>query len=233
MKKDEKEQFELDLNFNMDLDVFSDIEIDQEINMRVFNAPKVRRPENFVKSKNAVDMATRITLEKDCRIYAIIDGNFVFFDLVFEIIKKYRCKLNKLSISTLSLSDDNINALSILIEDGYVNKLDLIVSDYFYSHEKHNLVKYIYEQLDQNDDVFQFASASTHCKIITFITENGTKFVIHGSANLRSSSNLEQILIEQSDAVYDFFTEMHDNIIDTYKTIDKSVRRTKLWNAIQ
>lgn len=70
MKKDEKEQFELDLNFNMDLDVFSDIEIDQEINMRVFNAPKVRRPENFVKSKNAVDMATRITLEKDCRIYA-------------------------------------------------------------------------------------------------------------------------------------------------------------------
>lgn len=216
----------------MDLDVFSDLEIDQEINMRIFNAPKTRRPENFVKSKNAADMADRINLEKDCRIYAIIDGNFIFFDLVWEIIKKYGVKLEKLSISTLSLSDDNVNALSVLIEEGYIKKLDLIVSDYFYSHEKNNLVKYIYEQLDQTDDCFQFASASTHTKIITFVTEKGTKFVIHGSANLRSSSNLEQILIEQSDAVYDFFTEMHDNIIDTYKTIDKSVRRTKLWNAI-
>lgn len=132
----QKDQFELNLNFNMDLDVFSDLEIDQEINMRIFNAPKTRRPENFVKSKNAADMADRINLEKDCRIYAIIDGNFIFFDLVWEIIKKYGVKLEKLSISTLSLSDDNVNALSVLIEEGYVKKLDLIVSDYFYSHEK-------------------------------------------------------------------------------------------------
>jgi hypothetical protein len=94
------------------------------------------------------------------------------------------------------------------------------------------LVKYIYERLDI-DNRFQFSAASTHCKICIFETHNNRKFVFHGSANLRSSSNIEQIMLEESEDLYNFNDKIQDSIIETYKTINKSVRRKALWQAVQ
>ena len=56
--------------------------------------------------------------------------------------------------------------------------------------------------------------------------------MIHGSANLRSSSNIEQLVIENSPGLYDFCYDVHAAIIDKHKTINKAVRRTNLWSAV-
>ena len=91
-----------------------------------------------------------------------------------------------MTISTLSLSQDNIDSLANLLDWGYIDELNLIVSAYWFSHERWSLVPYCYERLDK-EDKFQLAVAGIHTKTCQFETLGGKRIVIHGSANLRSS----------------------------------------------
>jgi hypothetical protein len=63
-------------------------------------------------------------------------------------------------------------------------------------------------------------------------TACGKKITIHGSANLRTSANIEQIVVEHTPDLYDFCFETHSRIIEAHKTINKPVRRTALWAAV-
>ncbi|HPW87432.1 MAG TPA: hypothetical protein PLU78_09545, partial [Chitinophagales bacterium] len=60
----------------------------------------------------------------------------------------------------------------------------------------------------------------------------GINLAIHGSANLRSSGNIEQIVIQDSAEICDFMEQINDTIIDKFKTINKSVRRNILWQTV-
>jgi hypothetical protein len=188
--------------------------------------------ERFLRYKNAELLAQDVNFNENNRYFVIIDGTFIFGDFIEAFIVKYNIHVKKMTISTLSMSQENVESLRNLLVGNYVDELNLIVSDYFFSHEKHMLVKYIYERLDI-DNRFQFSAASTHCKICIFQTHNNRKFVFHGSANLRSSSNIEQIMLEESEDLYNFNDKIQDSIIETYKTINKSVRRKALWQAVQ
>ncbi len=182
--------------------------------------------------KNAQKLANDIQLKKGIRHFVVVDGSFYFGDFIEALIVKNNWKVKHLTISTLSLNQNNVDSLKNLIVGDYVQKLDLIVSDYFFSHERGALVPYMYEKLDI-DDKFQLASASTHCKLCIFETENGGFVVIHGSANLRSSSNLEQFVIEENEELYKFNFEIQQNIVNEYFTIKKSVRHKRLWQTVQ
>lgn len=98
---------------------------------------------------------------------------------------------------------------------------------------KKNLIPYLYEKLDK-DNRFQLAVAAIHTKTVQMHTMGGKKIVIHGSANLRSSGNIEQFTVEINDNLYDFYQDMSDKILDKYKTIDKTAIRDKeLWETLQ
>lgn len=188
--------------------------------------------ERFLKYKNAVQMVNDMDFKEDKRYFCFIDGSFFFGDFIEAFIVKNNIKIKKMIISTLSMNQNNVDSLKNLLKGNYIDDLNLIVSDYFYTHERHNLVKYIYDNLDI-DDKFQFSSAGTHCKICCFETDKGRKFVIHGSANLRSSANIEQFMFEENENLYNFTNEVQSSIVETYKTINKSVRYNKLWDAIE
>ena len=66
-----------------------------------------------------------------------------------------------------------------------------------------------------------------------FETYNGGYVIIHGSANLRSSSNIEQFMIEENEELYKFNFEFQKRIVEEYKTIKKSIRSKKLWQVVQ
>lgn len=188
-------------------------------------------PTKALKYKNALELAKDINFNDFNRYYCIIDGTFIFGDFIEAFIVNYNIKVKKMTISTLSLSLENIESLRNLIYGNYVEELNLIVSDYWFQNERNNLVRHIYDRLDY-EDRFQLASASVHTKICIFETSNNRKFVFHGSANLRSSSNVEQLMLEECEILYNFNDEIHDSIIRTYKTINKSVRRKTLWQTI-
>jgi hypothetical protein len=223
-----------DFNIEIDLGNFSEIEINIDIdtNQR-YCKPAMSRSKN-VKYKNAKELAKEIQIKQNERFFCIIDGSFIFGDFIEAFIYERAMKVKELTLSTLSMSQENIDSFYNLMQNGYIEKLNIIVSDFFYSHERHNLVKYMYDKLDF-DNRFQLSVCRTHTKICIFETEmnGGRKYVIHGSANLRSSDNIEQFMIEENSELYDFNFDFHKKIIDNFATVKKSLRGDKLFNLIQ
>jgi hypothetical protein len=223
---------ELDINFNIDLGDFSDIEINLNIeDTQRYCKPAMSRSKN-VKFKNAKKLSKEILIGKNERYFCIIDGSFIFGDFIEAFLTDRNMKVKELTISTLSMSQENIESFRNLLTWGYIDKLNIIVSDFFYSHERNNLVKYMYERLDI-DDKFQLSVCRTHTKICLIENYRDEKYIIHGSANLRSSDNIEQFMIEENKELYDFNYDFHKKIIDNFATVKKSLRGDKLFNLIQ
>lgn len=135
----------------------------------------------------------------------------------------------KMTISTLSLSQNNVDSLHTLMDKGYIEELNLIISVYFWGNERSSLVPYIYKQLDIGDR-FQLAVAGVHTKTVHFETLGGRKIIMHGSANLRSSGNIEQFTMEENPELYDFYDDHFSRILDKYATIRKPIRNSKAWD---
>lgn len=222
------EDFEID-----DIDVGS-FEIENIEDQTRYIKPKYKKgiKEKNLKYSNARKLAKEIKLEENFRLYSFLNGSFYAGDLIEAFIYDNNLKVEELTISTLSMNQNTIDSLSGLIKTGYIEKLNIIISSYFYSHEKWRLIKYMYKHLDHNNS-FQLAVARTHCKITLLELENKQKWIMHGSANLRSSGNIEQIMIEENKELYDFNMETHNSILETYKTIKKEIGGEKLWQVVE
>lgn len=226
-----------DFNMEINMDDFSTVEIDigNSFQSRYIKPPRSReRPEKYLKYTHAKKLSKDIVIEKESRYFIIINGSFIAGDFIEALVVKNNWHVKNMTVSTLSLSENNVDSFANLLNGKYLDNLNLIVSDYFFSHERHNLVPYIYKQLDnQERGNFQLAVAMTHCKTTNIETHCGLKIVIHGSANLRSSANIEQLMIEENDVLYDFNEEYQQNIIEKFKTIDKPVRSKNLWDSVK
>jgi hypothetical protein len=219
-----------------------DIKIDTKFSSRYITPPQSEEiDERYLKYSDAKKLAKNIEIEKNIRHFFIINGTFIFGDFIEALIVEKNYLVKRMVISTLSMSQNNIDSLRNLIDGDFVQKLDLIISDYFFSHEKGDLIPYMYQELDI-DNKFQLAAAGTHCKLCLIETECGKFIIIHGSANLRSSSNIEQFVVEENEQLYQFNLEFQENILEKYKTINhnidshfkkKSLRGNKLWQVVQ
>ena len=223
-----------DFNLDIDFDDFEDIELNLEDSFenRYIKPPRTLEvPENLLKYDNAEKLAKAIKFAKGDRFHIRLNGSFIFGDFIeaFIVVNNYHVK--ELSVSTLSLSENNVDSFANLLNGGFVDKLNLVVSDYFFSHERRNLVPYLYKELDKKNR-FQLAAAGVHTKIVLIETHCGMKYYFHGSANLRSSANIEQVCLEENEMLFDWSKIEQDNIIEQYKTIDKSIRGKELWRLI-
>ncbi|WP_286847065.1 hypothetical protein [Proteiniphilum sp. UBA5463] len=231
----------MEFDFNIEINDF-DLDIPMMDNgfKNRYKKSKIARdlPAHKIKYSNAQKLARDIKLDTGIRYDAIVAGNFIFGDFIEAFITHNNAKCTEMTISTLSLDQNNVDSLVNLMEGKFVDNLNMIVSDYFFAHERKSLIPYIYDKLDI-DDRFQLASAGSHTKIVLFETAGKKKIVIHGSANLRSSSNIEQFTIEENPGLYDFHLCYHKEIIEKYKTINKEFKRNKslrgkqLWDLIK
>lgn len=223
---------ELETSFDFDIDAF-DFEVNPDKQSRYIKPPLTKQlPERLLKFSNAEKLAKSIKFNSGQSAFCLLAGNFVFCDFIEAFFYQHNIYTDRLQISTLSLAYDNIIILKNLMKGGFVRNLDLIISSYFFSHERHNLIKELYNELDF-DDRFQLAVAAIHTKITSFKSEGGKHIVISGSANLRSSNNVEQIYIQDNEEIFNFVTDFNDRIIETYKTIRKPLLTKKIWQQIQ
>ena len=224
---------ELD-QFTIDDDLFDEFNEEthpkKKESSRFCKAKKVKQIK-FLKYKNAEKLARDINFNTLDRIFCVVDGSFIFGDFIEAFFIENNIKSPNLIIETLSMSQDNVDSLRTLLEKGYIDSIDLIVSDYFYSHERNNLIKYMYNELDINDS-FQLSVCRTHRKICKFATTGGKYIMITGSANLRSSDNMESFCIEDNEEFYNFDKSITDEIITRYKTINKSIKSKELWHLV-
>jgi len=199
--------------------------------MRYMPPRRCEMRDDQVMYANAEKLARNLKLEAGMRTDALVNGTFIFGDFIEAFMVEHRAHTKRMIITTLSLNQENVDSLANLLNWGLVDHLDLIISDYFMAHERNVLVPYIYRELDQGDR-FQMAGASVHTKTVQFITDGGKHVVIHGSANLRTSGNIEQFTIEDNEKLYHFYEEAWDSILEKYKTINHSIRSKALWDTI-
>ena len=179
----------------------------------------------------AKDLARDLRVGNGERFNVIVSGNFVFGDFLHAYLTLHHIRAERMTITTLSLSARNIDSLKRLMELGYIGDLDMVLSIYFYGHERWQLIPHLYKSLDK-DNRFQLAIAGIHTKIIFFETHEGQKIVIHGSANLRSSVNVEQFTIEENSELYDFYAECFSKVMERYATIKKPLLANDLWKVM-
>lgn len=222
------------LTFNMPEIKINKINLGEiNINTKYMTPKKEEMPAINIKINNAAELASKIKLSESQKYYAITNGNFIFCDFISCWIVMRKLKIKELTIATLSLSEDNIITLAGLVKLSGLKKLNLIVSDYFYSHNKKTAIPVIYKILDIESLDFQLSVASSHCKITLIHTECDRKIVMDGSANLKSSGDLEQLRVELNEELYDFNYEFLMQIQEKYHTIKKSLRRKTLWDTIK
>lgn len=233
-----------ELDFDFDIGDVGGFDL-EDVNLSDFNLmdgyeeeTRIMKPKLYALKRsqvmydNACRLADDLPWEKRIRYDVIVSGNFIFGDFIEAFIVKNNAKVPRMTISTLSLSQDNVDSLVNLIVGGYVEELNLIVSAYFYSHERGSLIPYIYQELDR-DNRFQLAVAGIHTKTCHFETAGGKRIVIHGSANLRSSGNIEQFTIEENGELYGFYDGIYNDIINRYATIRKPIMKKQLWDVIK
>lgn len=172
------------------------------------------------------------------RTYAWVNGNFIFGDLI-EALWNRGCDIKDLYICSLSLSADNIDSLYNILTYSNINHLYLVLSGYFFSHEKYGLIEYLYDKLD--DPRVQIAFGAYHGKVFAFDTHRGNTYTCHGSANLRSSNSIEQICFETTPDIYKFNADIIKSVCDKYGTInhitrehnDKRLTQAESWEAVE
>jgi len=188
----------------------------------------------------ALDFAEQLRLDNETETFAFVSGNFVFGDFVEALVDLGMLSVKRMSLMTLSLNDENIDSIRNIIEWQNVERLDLVVSDYWFAHERKagGLVDYLFDELMIAGLELNVGVAAVHCKTWCIETQNGNFLTIQGSANLRSSRNVEQVHISPSRELFDFVDGFTKKIIDVYNIVNennsriKGVRGGQLWQAV-
>lgn len=209
------------------------------IETKVYRKPLLYRPQGCT-YEHAETFAKSIELDNEHETFAFVSGNFVFGDFVEALVDLRKLSVRRMSLMTLSLNDENIDSIRNILEWEPVEKLDIVLSDYWYSHERKpgGLVDYLFEELDIDGVDLHVAFAGVHCKTWCIETRSGNKLTIHGSANLRSSGNIEQVHISPDEGLFDFVDRFTSKVMKAYDVVNqdarkrKSVRRGKLWRQV-
>lgn len=161
--------------------------------------------------ENAEYMADTIDYSKD--YFAFVPGNFVFGDFLEALIFKKQLCPSEVYITTLGMSQDNIDSIVNLVDYLHCKKVNLIVSHYFAGVERHKLMPYMRQEFAGKP--IDVAVLQSHCKITLIFSHKGN-VMIDGSANLSSSNNVEQFNISHDETKIAYTKRRLDNIMQQF-----------------
>lgn len=222
-------EFEGDM---VDTNLFDYDRTDNNTDCRYMRPRPTRVPNVCVRYDNADAFAKSLKIDKGTRIDAFISGSFIFGDFIEAFLKRNNCKATQMTIATLSMSEENVDSLYLLMKRGYLDNLRLMISDFYFAHERHTMIPYIYRKLDI-EERFQLGVCRIHTKTCHFTTLGGKKIVIHGSANLRANGCVEQMTIEEDPKLYDFYEDTYNLLFGRYSTINHKVTSRASWNEFE
>lgn len=162
----------------------------------------------FIRPENADQIVQHLPLGADDRAHCVLRGDFVLCDLIPKIIERGgRC--TTLRIATLGCSVANADTLACLIEQAHVADLTLVLSHYFAQVDGATVYRAVCARLE---GLAKVVVTRCHAKVICIPTIAGAHYVIEGSANLRSSDNVEQITITNDEATHAFHAAWIDEL---------------------
>lgn len=173
-------------------------------------------PAHCIMPKNAAALVDRgVVPPPDCLLSVVVKGSFEFGDLIGALVRKYG-GARELILSSLSIGEPQIDMLAALLAEGLVPAVTLVLSDYFYAQHRTTVYRYIYDHLPLEKTTV--AVSGIHTKVSLLRLADGTPLVIEGSANLRSSQNVEQFCAVNSETHYSFHRDWLLDAVEKYKT---------------
>jgi len=175
----------------------------QHIVRRVFDVVTARRRaarKALVKTENAAELVRQIAdLHEGDRLHAVLPGNFIFAEILTQLAE--RMKPESVTLATLSLSKQNVDALAAALDAGHIGRINFLISEYFAATNKA-----IMAHMEQAAKTrrWRIGSKRSHAKIATL---NAGHIVIETSANLRSSQNVEQLCVFSDRELHNFHTK--------------------------
>ncbi|MEM8873657.1 MAG: hypothetical protein AAGD32_05295 [Planctomycetota bacterium] len=139
-------------------------------------------------------------------IAATIDG-WAWVDATIQLAGG----IKTLYIATLGFNDRNADALITAIDNGKIGRVEMIASTY-YAATPDSIYPQLAEALRSRG--MRIAAPRNHAKILACKLPNGRTVTYHGSANLRSCRNVEQVAIEGSSRVFRFYRDYITDAID-------------------
>lgn len=228
----------MNLDFNLNFEEFEDV-FDQDMFLGAAQAPspfaRIKRhyPPRCVKYERAQELVKAIgQIQEGEHINAIVSGNFIAGDLIEAYLFENDLITEEILITTLSLSRENVDSLKNIQDYRLAGRMGLIVSDFFFAHERRTGIEDLITQLATVPGRFTLAVAGVHTKITLIKTQCGQHLVIGGSANLRSSLNIEQITLDNCQIQYAFHREWMATILNDYQATHHLLRRNELWQAV-
>jgi hypothetical protein len=169
------------------------------------------RTRAFIKPENALVVVRRLPGEGETT-HCILKGDFVLGDLLPYLLEDgWVCP--HMRVATLGMSVENGKTLAGLRRSGRVGRLTLVLSHYFEAVNKSTMYQDVMDALDGQAELVTMRS---HAKVICCPRERPGEsdwLVMEGSANLRSSDNLEQMTIFNDREVHDFHAEWIDFVL--------------------
>ena len=187
--------------------------------------------------ESAKEFARGIRVEPGLMTFGFVSGNFVFGDVLEAMCENGQVSVRNLTVHTLSLSQENIDSLAAVCDMCGTERVRMVASAYWYGHERGALAPYMLETLGAACGELDIVYAATHAKIMSLETWRGNTVTIWGSANLRSSANIEQLTVMSDRRLYDFVENVTEGIAADFHAVNRHggrvrpLRRGDAWRA--
>jgi hypothetical protein len=96
----------------------------------------------------------------------------------------------------------------------------LLTSDFFHKHDADIFAELVQEFTQRGQRV---AAARSHCKLVTMALQDGRKYVLHGSPNLRTNKNMEQFALERDADLFGFYDTWIESMVTHHEVRQKDM----------
>ena len=167
-----------------------------------------RRHLRMLRNEAAADALGELPAEGEETI-VVMTGRYHGIDLLDAMLALAGCPAREAYIATLGTNKSNIAAVCEHLDAGRIQQLTTVVADVFAAKD-HAEAEYLRRMMNARGQ--RVVVARNHAKLILMHMDDGRKFALHGSLNLRRCNSFEQAAIAHDAATYDFFRDFIEDI---------------------
>jgi hypothetical protein len=167
----------------------------------LLKAKERRDGKKLIRPENADAIIDNLPADESETLHAITCGDFVFCDLITRLVERHGPP-RKLTVCSLSISLKNCEAIAAMMAAHADLTFHLVLSHYFQTTNKDIFIALEKLVAETFHDRCVVTVGRSHAKITVFEYEQ--PIIIETSANLRSSNNLEQIIVTRGRDLADF-----------------------------
>lgn len=177
-----------------------------------YTTPKLRRTAADLRlvNRHALDHLTRLPEPGESYHYLVGD-RVSLWDFVPALLDRVKPQtIRDLYISTLSYGSATAAALLALFDAGQIQRVNLLVSVMFSAKNRH-LFDELVPPLQLRKQ--RAKAMRTHAKILAVELDDGRRYVVESSSNLRSCYCAEQVTVVCDAGLYDFHVGWMDRAL--------------------